>query len=464
MKFGIRLKLIISYIVVILIMAGISLGFVSLFSESYILNDAQRMLSRDAQYFSEVLGAEGYFPLADIRLLFQRMDSINYSMLVLDTDGSLLLGLNTDAINASGNDFTDSLKSKVQTSGAQIVNINNISYSVYIQQVLAADSGELIGYLVPFLPTGNYGVSSSPYVLFFISLFLAAFLAMFIATILSRKLTVNIKKLTVRANLLKNRQFDLSVPIESHDEISELAKSMESMADSIKEYDLAQKVFLQNASHELRTPLMSIRGYVEGVKDGVFKDTGKAADLILTQVSRLEKLIEEVMFLSKIETTEGIFKMEAIKVDEIIDEALDRVKGITAVNNIIIEKTNIADVTINADGDKIATVITNIFSNCIRFAKNKIDINASLKDNNVIITVSDDGDGINPEDMIHLFERFYKGQKGNHGLGLAIAKAIVTSHGGVISARNKPNYTDPISGREKSGGAIFEISLPYIKK
>jgi signal transduction histidine kinase len=208
---------------------------------------------------------------------------------------------------------------------------------------------------------------------------------------------------------------------------------------------------------------MSIRGYVEGIKDGVFKDTDKVSDLILSQVTRLEKLVEEVLYLSKIETTEGIFKMEPIKVEDIINEAVERVKGMISVNNIKIEKKDIADVMINADGDKVATVITNILSNCMRFAKNIIEINVYVKDDNAVISISDDGDGINPNDMPHLFDRFYKGQKGNHGLGLAIAKAIVISHNGVISARNKPSYTDPVSGSEKCGGAVFDITLP-IKK
>ncbi|MDF2685077.1 MAG: histidine kinase [Clostridia bacterium] len=455
MKFGIRLKLTISFIAVILVMAIISLGFVSLFSESYILNDTQKKLGNDAKYFSEVLGAQGFFSSTDILLLFQRMNSINYSMIFLDKSGSLLMG--------QKNEFADAIKAKLSQPGAHIIKVNNEAYSVYIQEVNITETGELLGYVVPFITTKDYGVNNSWFVLFIFSILLAAFLAILIATYLSRRLTVNIRKLTTRADLLKNRKFDVSIPIKSNDEIGELAKSMETMADSIQEYDLGQKVFLQNASHELRTPLMSIRGYVEGIKDGVFNDTDKAYDLILSQVTRLERLVEEVLFLSKIETTEGIFKMEPIKIEDIVIEAIERVKGITTLNNIKIEKKDIPDVVVNVDGDKVATVFTNILSNCMRFAKNKIEINVSLKDNNIVISISDDGDGINPNDMPHLFDRFYKGQKGNHGLGLSIAKAIVTSHNGVISAHNKPNYTDPISGSEKCGGAVFDVLLP-IKK
>ena len=107
----------------------------------------------------------------------------------------------------------------------------------------------------------------------------------------------DIKRLKYRAELLAERKFDVDVPIRSNDEVGELAESIDKMANSIREYDNNQKIFLQNASHELRTPLMSIRGYVEGIKDGVFTDTDYAYDMILSETSRLEKLVNEVMYL-----------------------------------------------------------------------------------------------------------------------------------------------------------------------
>ena len=100
--------------------------------------------------------------------------------------------------------------------------------------------------------------------------------------------------------------------------MEELAVSIEYMAQSIQEYDLSQKVFLQNASHELRTPLMSIRGYVEGIKDGIFDDTPDACDLVLGQVSRLEKLVNDVMYLSKIEASDGMVKLTPVLIQDIV--------------------------------------------------------------------------------------------------------------------------------------------------
>ena len=244
--------------------------------------------------------------------------------------------------------------------------------------------------------------------------------------------------------MLAKRQFDNTIVINSKDEVGELAKSIDEMAKSIEEYDRSQKVFLQNASHELRTPLMSIRGYVEGLRDGIFTDNADAVyDSILNQTSRLEKLVEDVMYLSKIETTKDIMVMSTVNTLEIIDEAIERVEGIASANEISLVKGDILIADIIGDGDHLATVFTNLFSKSLRFAKSSIFIEAVPVEKGVVFTVTDDGQGFSEEDLPHIFDRFYKGKKGKHGLGLAIVKAIITAHKGTVSAYNKKlGFTD----------------------
>jgi two-component system sensor histidine kinase CssS len=283
----------------------------------------------------------------------------------------------------------------------------------------------------------------------------ASFIAVLSALLFSGQLTRNLKKLQKRADMLAKRQFDNTIVINSKDEVGELAKSIDEMAKSIEEYDRSQKVFLQNASHELRTPLMSIRGYVEGLRDGIFTDNTDAVyDSILNQTSRLEKLVEDVMYLSKIETTKDIMVMSTVNTLEIIDEAIERVEGIASANEISLVKGDILIADIIGDGDHLATVFTNLFSNSLRFAKSSIFIEAVPVEKGVVFTVTDDGQGFSEDDLPHIFDRFYKGKKGKHGLGLAIVKAIVTAHKGTVSAYNR---TD---GQQ---GAVFEVFLPINK-
>lgn len=106
------------------------------------------------------------------------------------------------------------------------------------------------------------------------------------------------------------------------------------------------------------------------------------------------------------------------------------------------------NVAVTADEDLLSCAVTNIVSNCLRYARTKIDVSLFLREANTVIRIEDDGPGISEDDLPHLFERFYKGKGGNFGLGLAIAKSAVQSLGGEIRAYNG------------KAGAIFEITLP----
>ena len=196
---------------------------------------------------------------------------------------------------------------------------------------------------------------------------------------------------------------------------------------------------------------MSIRGYTEGLRDGVFDNTEEICTEILDQTSRLEKIIEDIMYLTKMETSKNAVVLEEASTMQIIDEAIDRVQGIAVAGNINIVKGDIAIMNVMCDVDNFCVAITNILSNCLRFARTEVMIQVRPVTKGVCFTISDDGPGIHEEDLVHLFDRFYKGKKGKHGLGLAIAKAVITSHGGAVHARNK-------QGGET--GAIFEIFLP----
>ena len=226
------------------------------------------------------------------------------------------------------------------------------------------------------------------------------------------------------------------------------------MVRNIKEYDLGQKTFLQNASHELRTPLMSIRGYMEGISDGVF-DYDKISPEITAQIVRLEKIVEQILYLSKIETAH-VMDFEKMKISDLYSEVESRVRGLLRENGKELEIKPYEDADISVDGDNFATAITNIISNCSRYSKEKIVLETVSDRKTLLIKIYDDGPGILPDELPHIFERFYRGKAGKHGLGLSITKAIVQSHGGNVEARN----------RTENGiitGAEFTISLPLKK-
>lgn len=233
------------------------------------------------------------------------------------------------------------------------------------------------------------------------------------------------------------------------DELGKLADTMNSMAEKLAAYDSTMKSFLQNASHELRTPLMSIQGYAEGIKYGVVDEEDKALNIIIDESKRLSTLVEDILYLSKIDSFQEEFSNEEINIDYLIKSSIERVKGIAVTENKkILYNTSEKEVFIHGDEEKFMRAIINILGNCLRYSNNVVNITLSKSADKVIISIYDDGPGFDECDLPNIFNRFYKGKGGKHGLGLTIAKSIIEKQNGKISARNR-----------NCGGAYFEIEL-----
>lgn len=241
-------------------------------------------------------------------------------------------------------------------------------------------------------------------------------------------------------------------------ELFDLSETMNQMANRLNESDKEQKTFFQNASHELRTPLMSIQGYAEGIKYGIFdtEHQNEAVDIIIDETNRLSDMVENLLSISKMDLSASNnyeVKKSIINVYELVGVAIEKVRGGFLLNN----KELINDILINdsvhilANENDIFRMLENVFSNCLRYAQKKVFFKCYKSDNAVIFEISDDGPGISDEVMNHLFDRFAKGGDGKHGIGLALVKAIANEHKGTIEASNKPE-----------GGAIFKIIIPTI--
>ena len=451
MKRSITFKLILSYAAVIFMMAGISITFISLFSSGYIINEGNKQLQEYAEELVETLTSRNISPLATQRVkeIFNELNVKDYSFAAYLND-NYDVGFHSSSMSISLSDFQTAVRSKIGTEGAHALKHVTGDYALYVRHIYSLDTGDRTA-LVLYMQVDRYGIDRSLFSLYLLAVLIAALFTVCIALIFSSTLTLNLKKLKAKANMLAKRNYNCNIKIDSDDEVGELADAFDAMTKSLEEYDLSQKIFLQNASHELRTPLMSIRGYTEGMRDGVFENTEEICTEILDQTSRLEKIIEDIMYLTKMETSANSIVVEDASTLQIVDEAIDRVQGIAVSGNITISKGDIAEMNVRCDVDNFCVALTNIISNCLRFAKSEVVVEVRPVAKGVCFTVSDDGPGIYNDDLPHLFDRFYKGKKGKHGLGLSIAKAVVVSHGGAVNARNK-------TGGES--GAVFDIFLP----
>lgn len=281
-------------------------------------------------------------------------------------------------------------------------------------------------------------------------------IALIIVTAASSYFSTKISKpITLVADHIKNlsdRDFRKKISLDAGNEVDILAQNVNFLADKLDVYDKSQKIFLQNASHEFRTPLMSIQSYVEGIKYDVVEDKERALEVILAEVNRLSRLVNDLMYLSKLDTMEEIYEMKEISIKDLLGEAVEKMEVIALRDNKIIEMNQeFDDFIIMGDEEKLLRVMTNIISNGLRYAKAKINIQVNKLDDYAIVSIQDDGEGL--KDGEKVFQRFFKGEKGNFGLGLSIAQAIVEKHSGKIVAKNTSDQ-----------GAVFEVYLKYINR
>lgn len=232
-------------------------------------------------------------------------------------------------------------------------------------------------------------------------------------------------------------------------ELEELRRELNEMAEKLMQSEQRQRDFFQNVSHELRTPLMSIGGYAQGIEQGVFQVPKEAAHTILEESKRLTGMVNSLLTLSKIENRQQSGEVTAINLRDLIDECIDRIYGVVLDRNLEVS-VEIADagITVYGEEELLGKIFDNLLTNATRHADKKIMIHVKQKGDEAEISISDDGMGIAKEDLPHIFEKCYKGEGGNFGLGLSIARTAASAMNGKLTAANR-----------QEGGAVFTITL-----
>lgn len=265
--------------------------------------------------------------------------------------------------------------------------------------------------------------------------------------IISQRMTKPLKQLNRAAREIAKGNFDTRVKISGTDEISELGQTFNYMAASLKEIDDTQKSFIANVSHELRTPMTSISGFLEKIIDGTVDDPKKQKEYLeiaYNESQRLKRLVSDMLDISKMSLgqyniTKSTFdiaellRLSVIKMSDALDEKFLDV-------NIDFEADKI---NVFADRDAISRVVTNILDNAIKFSdlNSVIDIRVKKTGQKAFVAISNDGLGIEPNDINHVFERFYKTDKSRNnqkgtGLGLHIVKNILALHDETIAVKS----------------------------
>src|SRR5699024_84517 len=269
-------------------------------------------------------------------------------------------------------------------------------------------------------------------------LLIGIMVAVLISHYLTTKLVTPLTKLRHQLKKIEKRQFDQMEEIKATGEIKEVEQSVVEMANELNSFIQSQHHFFQNASHELKTPLMTIQGYAEGIRDGVFE--GEEADrglhVMVAEINRLKKIINEIILLAKLDSESFIYQAEKIDLKSFMEKIFERALPIANEKNITLKLSDVDEVLVSFDEGRMLQAVMNIVTNAIRHAQGEVGIAVYTKRKQVQIVVTDDGEGIDEELLKKLFHRFVKGESGDTGLGLAIARAIVERSGGHIKAGN----------------------------
>lgn len=257
---------------------------------------------------------------------------------------------------------------------------------------------------------------------------------------------------------IKEGNLDFTIEGNSNDEIGELCVAFEEMRVRLKETteekleaDAQNKELISNISHDLKTPITAIKGYIEGLRDGI-ADTPEKREryvkTIYTKANDMDRLIDELTFYSRVDSNRIPYKFEKLNVCGYFDDCAEEKEMELASRNIDFQYANFCDndALIIADAEQLRRVINNIISNSVKYIdKPKKKINLTVKDTGdfIQVEIEDNGMGIAKKDLGYIFDRFYRtdtsrnSSKGGSGIGLAIVKKIIEDHGGKVWATSK---------------------------
>lgn len=282
--------------------------------------------------------------------------------------------------------------------------------------------------------------------------------SLIVGVVVARRLTVPIREISRASRSVARGNLEARVPVRSDDELGELASSFNLMQDDLSRLQEARRNMTADIAHELRTPLGVLLGNAEALRDGVLPATPERLDAIYSQAHRLSRLVEDLRTLSLGEAGELPMLPQKVELGRLVTDAVHRFEPQALASKIHLQIPDpIPPIELTADPDRIGQVLDILLSNALRHASTpgRVEISVQTEEETALIYVHDDGPGIPPEDLEHLFQRFHRSRDAQaedtqgSGLGLVIAKSLVNAHGGSISVRST-----------SGSGTTFTVELP----
>ena len=271
----------------------------------------------------------------------------------------------------------------------------------------------------------------------------AVFLAVVLSFVMMRRVLSPLSRMTVISREIAAGNFDVRVPAGSRDEVGQLARAFNRMAQSLEEIESLRRTLMIDVAHELRTPLTNMRGYLEALDDGVLPPSSETIRLLQDETLRLAQLVEDVLQLARADAAHGRLATEPLDLSQLIRETLDTLSPEFARKSINIQlHAPDTPVVMPVDRRRLTRILRNLADNAARYSPEggTVDIAIEAAGRQVEIEFRNTAPELVSRDLPFIFERFYRGEKsrsrkhGGAGIGLAIVKELVEAHGGQVAA------------------------------
>ena len=462
-------KYLTAFVIIILISFLMLSGLITTMIKSYVNENKERsLLATSEAIVSSIRDAEN---LSQNELLFQRyiistllkMDQ-ELQVMITDENGLILLTTITDLVDEEQNRIPDisheygsidvshfDLINKAD-GGTYLVHYGNLGGIVDESHIACAkeisSDGDIRGYVICLASTEKEDqligitrravINSSAWVM------LAAVIAIYFIT---ERIIHPLKNMTKAAKQFAKGDFESRVTVNGEDEVSELGRAFNHMAESLENLEKMRNSFLANVSHDLRTPMTTIAGFIDGITSGAIPQEKHEyyLNVISVEVHRLSRLVSELLDISRLESGDRKFEFIDFDVAEVARLILISFESKIDEKNLDVEFDVEEDsVFAKADKDAIYQVLYNLCHNAIKFSCNhgKFKIGMSKKGGKIEVRVFNSGQVIPEDDIPMIFERFYKSDKSRGldksgvGLGLYICKTIIDAHGESISVES----------------------------
>jgi signal transduction histidine kinase len=279
----------------------------------------------------------------------------------------------------------------------------------------------------------------------------------------ARRVTVPLREMTQVAGRISAGHYAERIevaPVHRADELGQLAVSINTLAVALEQTERRRLEVIGDVAHELRTPIATLVGYLEGLLDGVIEPTPATLAMLHTEAGRLRRLVDDLQELSRAEARQIPLSPQPVSPQRLVQSALVPLEGQFAEKGLQLQVHVPENLPlVMADATRAMQILTNLLVNALRYtpAPGRVEVGVSAEERMVAFRVSDSGVGLSPEQLAHIFERFYRADKsrsrafGGSGIGLTIARSLAQAMGGEIR----------VESAGTGQGSSFTLTLPH---